>query len=233
MADQTIASGSSANLTACGFTKTGWTFAGWAETPTGAVAYLDEASYTMGTENVTLYAKWTPPAIYSLRDIGPAGGLIFYVKEGGYSNGWMYLEAAPVSTERKAKQWGSYGTLIGGTGKVIGTGKNNTRLIVEWLDDNKDDTQGDVTNKTRRAAYLCKGLSYGGYSDWFLPSKGELNLMYINLHDIGTPVGGFAFSYWSSSEHLANGAWLQSFNDGGQGTYFKNYTPRVRAVRAF
>jgi uncharacterized repeat protein (TIGR02543 family) len=40
-------------------TKTGYTFAGWAETPTGAVAYLDEASYTMGTENVTLYAKWT------------------------------------------------------------------------------------------------------------------------------------------------------------------------------
>lgn len=59
MADQTIASGSSANLTACAFTKTGWTFAGWAETSGGAVAYADQASYTMGTSNVTLYAKWT------------------------------------------------------------------------------------------------------------------------------------------------------------------------------
>jgi hypothetical protein len=38
---------------------------------------------------------------YALRDTGPAGGLIFYVKEGGYSDGWMYLEAAPASTEWK------------------------------------------------------------------------------------------------------------------------------------
>jgi hypothetical protein len=35
---------------------------------------------------------------YSLRDIGPAGGYIFYDK-GSYSDGWRYLEAAPVSTE--------------------------------------------------------------------------------------------------------------------------------------
>jgi uncharacterized repeat protein (TIGR02543 family) len=59
MADQTIPSGSSANLTACAFTKTGWTFADWATSSGGSVAYADEASYTMGTANVTLYAKWT------------------------------------------------------------------------------------------------------------------------------------------------------------------------------
>ncbi len=56
---QTIASGSSANLTACAFTKTGWTFTGWATTSGGAVAYDNQASYTMGTSNVTLYAQWT------------------------------------------------------------------------------------------------------------------------------------------------------------------------------
>jgi uncharacterized repeat protein (TIGR02543 family) len=59
MAAQTIASGSSANLTACAFIKTGWTFAGWAETSGGTIEYADGASYTMGTANVTLYAKWT------------------------------------------------------------------------------------------------------------------------------------------------------------------------------
>ena len=58
MSAQTIASGSSANLTACTFTKTGWTFAGWAETSGGDVVYANQASYTMGTSNVTLYAKW-------------------------------------------------------------------------------------------------------------------------------------------------------------------------------
>ena len=56
---QTITSGASANLNSNGFIKTGSTFAGWATTATGAVAYANNASYTMGTSNVTLYAKWT------------------------------------------------------------------------------------------------------------------------------------------------------------------------------
>jgi hypothetical protein len=73
----------------------------------------------------------------------------------------------------------------------------------------------------------------GGYSDWFLPSKDELNLMYTNLKVAG--VGGFvANGYWSSSEDNAHSAWGQRF-----GTYV--YQPgvpkynegRVRAVRAF
>jgi len=58
MAVQAIASGSSEDLTACVFTKAGRKFDGWAETSTGAVAYADGASYTMGTFDVTLYAKW-------------------------------------------------------------------------------------------------------------------------------------------------------------------------------
>jgi len=58
MTAQTIACGSSANLTACAFTKAGYTFAGWATSSGGSVAYADEASYTIGTSNVTLYAQW-------------------------------------------------------------------------------------------------------------------------------------------------------------------------------
>jgi len=39
-------------------TKTGHTFLGWAITPEGEVAYQENASYTFGATNVTLYAKW-------------------------------------------------------------------------------------------------------------------------------------------------------------------------------
>ena len=59
MTAQNIVSGSTAPLKANAFTKTGWSFAGWANTSTGAVLYADAVSYTMGTSNVTLYAKWT------------------------------------------------------------------------------------------------------------------------------------------------------------------------------
>ncbi len=40
------------------FTQTGYAFAGWATSSTGSVEYDDKATYTMGTADGTLYAKW-------------------------------------------------------------------------------------------------------------------------------------------------------------------------------
>ena len=159
---------------------------------------------------------------YALRDIGPAGGYIFYDK-GSYSNDWRYLETSPVSTEWTQKEWGSYGFFIGGIETGIGTGQSNTTKIVTWLNSHSE---------TDRPAQVCDALVYGGYSDWFLPSKDELNLMYTNLKVAG--VGDFAnLYYWSSSEFNAGYAWSQYFNSGSQGTSLKGNTYRVRAVRAF
>jgi len=58
MDDQGILSGSSANLDKVNFSKYMETFSGWAEDPAGPVIYSDQGSYTMGIENVTLYAIW-------------------------------------------------------------------------------------------------------------------------------------------------------------------------------
>jgi len=70
------------------------------------------------------------------------------------------------------------------------------------------------------------------YSDWRMPTKHELNLMYLNLHQAG--LGGFAdMCYWSSTEDGTNAAWYQDFKFGTQHNYTKNYYARVRAVRAF
>ena len=225
MTAQTIASGSSANLTACAFSKTGWTFAGWATTSDGTVEYADGASYTMGTADVILYAKWTPPATYSLRDIGPAGGFVFYDK-GSYSGSpsWRYLEAAP-SDQSTGTEWGCWGVLISGAdGTAVGTGEQNT-IDIE---------AGCATSGI--AADICANYSIENsgvtYDDWFLPSKDELDLMYTNLKDAG--VGGFTvYVYWSSSEYDAFRAWFQYFNNGLQSNLYKDDTYRVRAVRAF
>jgi len=192
----------------------------------------------MGASNVTLYAQWTP---YVLLDIGPAGGYIFYDK-GYYSkadfrivkatgNGtvpitppydaWRYLEVAP-NDQSTSAEWGCFsgGTISGADGTAVGTGEQNT-IDIE---------AGCTTPDT--AADRCANLVLGGYSDWFLPSKDELNLMYENLKV--AEVGGFAdFSYWSSSEYNAGGAWNQHFSGGSQGPNGKNGTERVRAVRAF
>jgi hypothetical protein len=165
-----------------------------------------------------------PPApTYKVGDTGPAGGLIFYDK-GSRSGGWRYLEAAPASTEAKLK-WITTLATIGGTKAEVGTGKQNTQLII-----------ADFSKGVPEAALHCVELEHEGFQDWFLPSKDELNLMYINLKRKN--LGGFGNDwYWSSSEMEGwSRAVEQRFSDGAQ---IPNYASNkgniysVRAVRQF
>ena len=112
----------------------------------------------------------------------------------------------------------------------MGTGQANTTAIVAIYN------QYPVTSC---AAQICDVAVINGYSDWFLPSKDELNLIYQNLALWG--VGGFASVisawYWSSSEYEGQDrgcAWDQNFNGGFQTWEVKGYERGyVRAVRAF
>ncbi len=187
---------------------------------TVSVAIKSPSGYSIisSPQTAVIYRK-----TYNLRDTGPAGGLIFYDK-GSYSDGWRYLEAAPVSTEWNSKQWGKHGTRLNGTENRIGTGKSNSAVIVAKLNEAPADSD--------RAAQLCDALAHGGYDDWFLPSLYELNQMYVNLKSMG--VGNFSnHTYWSSSEIDENIAWSQGFTNGNQGFNVKNSYPKTRAARAF
>lgn len=219
-------------------------FIGWSTTASGTgTTYIAGQTFKIGTKSVVLYAKWNSYD-YILRNTGPAGGIIFYDK-GVYSNGWRFLEAAPYSmspvTDWASKQWGAYGAAVTGTGTAQGTGRLNTELIVTWLKNNTDNSCGDVTSKTIRAAFLCDTLAINGYSDWFLPSRDELNKMYVNLisgtdenSDTYSPVGNFAAGhYWSSSENDASEAYSQDFSSGDQSLSPKNSEYHVRPIRAF
>jgi len=53
-------SSSATNLTANSFELAGFTFAGWATSPTGALAYMDGAIYPF-TSSTTLHARWAGP----------------------------------------------------------------------------------------------------------------------------------------------------------------------------
>ena len=80
------------------------------------------------------------------------------------------------------------------------------------------------------AARLCGDLVEGGYSDWYLPSKDELNKLYLNK----VAVGGFAPNvYWSSTEGEGTMAWCQSFGVSYRGNSHKGDAFYVRAIRAF
>jgi hypothetical protein len=181
--------------------------------PTTIKAIAAAPWYTQSAVTTATYRE------YSIGDTGPAGGLIFYDK-GSYSSGWRYLEAAP-SDQSTDIQWDNgSSTTTGASGTAIGTGAANTTAIVA--------SQGAGSY----AAKLCDDLVLGGYSDWFLPSKDELNQMYVNLKQQSR--GGIASTgYWSSSEYNSFIACYQNFDVGHQGTYFKYYSNSVRAARAF
>ena len=106
----------------------------------------------------------------------------------------------------------------GAVGTAIGTGRQNTTAIITGCPD------------AGIAARLADDFTFGGFSDWFLPSKDELNELFSNRVD----VGGFEpLGYWSSSEADLTDAWNQSFFDGFQFDASKLGSNGVRAVRAF
>lgn len=149
------------------------------------------------------------------------GGKVAYVLQpgdAGFVIGESHgLIAAP--TDQGTATWGCHGSLIGGTSTVLGAGSNNTSAIVS------------ACNTTGIAADICTNLILNGYSDWYLPSKDELNKLYINRAMIG---GFINASYWSSSEVNNNEAWLQNWLAGAQSYVGKfNSAPTVRAIRSF
>ena len=76
----------------------------------------------------------------------------------------------------------------------------------------------------------------GGLTDWFLPSKDELNAMYTYSMVGGFKAATYGFAsdtYWSSSQSSVGDAWYQDLGNGIANNATKNDTVRVRPVRTF
>ena len=160
---------------------------------------------------------------YSIGQNVPAlGGYIFYLDPTG-----CHGLVCPTTDQSAAIQWynGSY-TNTTAFASAVGAGDGNTSMIVY------NQAAGAY------AAKLCYDLNTGGFTDWYLPSKYELNLIYMNIGQgnvlgLGN-IGGCANDvYWSSTEYDSGSAWFQNFYYGFQNYVNKSATFYVRAVRAF
>ena len=140
------------------------------------------------------------------------GGVVFYVDGNGHG-----LIAA-TTDQSIGSLWGCEGTSIS-TLNILNTGLVNTEAIYVSC------PQADI------AARICYDLDLNGYTDWYLPSKDELNLVYQNRVAIGGFNNGL---YWSSSQASPSTAYYQNFSNGTSSSNFKSgYNYRVRAIRSF
>lgn len=197
-------------------------------------------------------------------ETGPGGGTIFYVSASNFTSAGSscntecrYLEAAPTSGSLawadREYNWSSddrYSRTAGTLATSIGSGMANTIAMLT--------TSGGYNGDTSQAAFVS--TQYRGpnsKSDWFLPSKDELNQLCkwqrgqawvsnaticnssgsINNSTNGAGSAGFVSgNYWSSSEARPwddYDGWNQEFHSGGQYIYGKNFGLFVRPIRAF
>jgi hypothetical protein len=190
-------------------------------------------------------------------DAGPGGSKVFYVAPTIFTStgsacgtACKYLEVAPIgwitaatpagqnnncvtpgtSTADPKCVWsGNTTTKIGTTSNAIGAGYANTSAMI---------AQSNVEGK---AATVARAFQGGGKTDWYLPSKDELNQMYLQRFLIGglsTNYWSLNMNdednfYWSSSEVARDGASHQYFYNGLQSNSRKDNRIHVRPVRAF
>ena len=156
------------------------------------------------------------------------GGVIFYLDK-------TKKHGLVVSTENLGGNWmtypwGCYGLSIeDAEGIDVGAGRLNTNAIV-----NACDEKGT-------AALACINYEYEGFSDWFLPSLEELELIAENLgydDEFSDVIQFDNANYLSSTQlknkkHQVNYAWSVNLIEGHSMPSYKSNKQKIRAVRAF
>jgi hypothetical protein len=165
------------------------------------------------------------------------GGIIFYVYDGGKHG----LIAATSDQSSDAKWDLSKGNETRARANGIGAGIRNTTSIIisSEISERRSSKDNDWSFDSEDfAAVICNEYSKSEtvnslettYGDWYLPSKYELNLLYLKR----STVGNFAADkYWSSTESDEDKAWTINFSTSSNSPDDKTNKNRVRAIRNF
>jgi hypothetical protein len=218
------------------FNTTTGALTGTPDTVAASTSYTVTATNASGSATAT-FALTVSAVVYTVGQTGPGGGTVFYVATTPFACGptlattCSYLEAAPTSNT-VANYWTDaryvWGAFIENNGDyAIGSGYSNTLAMVT------PPTGDNTANRAGTVARAYRGPN--NLSDWFLPSKDELNALYEARTSVADLVlAGVETRYWSSSKgNGASRAERQYFNGGNQYTDFKSGSFNVRPIRAF
>ena len=159
------------------------------------------------------------------------GGVVFYV----YDNGLHGLIASKINQSTGIRWFGGSNTTTRAKADGIGAGLKNSYIVIA--------NQGSVDGNDF-AATACNEYSITesnvNYGSWYLPSKYELNLLYLQsatVSSVSQANGGNALltnaSYWSSTEATSTQAYQQHFGTGTPNQNTKDASNSVRAIRTF
>lgn len=242
----TVEIGNGESLAGADFTEIDWSegpyFLKTETDPTGGSDYSITGTSQLLSVPYALHAKTaeeisggiteTDPSVtkYEVGDFAQ-GGVVFWVDETGQHG----LVAAKENQNdgNRIKWYNENSIATEAHSEGIYAGEMNTMLIIA--------NQGSPSDEYAAGVCANYAVTENGvtYSDWYLPSKEELDLMYQNkavINSVSESNGGSDFVdwlYWSSTEDDDFFVWIQNFNDGTQEIDEKGYTVRVRAVRAF
>ena len=178
------------------------------------------------------------------------GGVVFYILNasdpGHVTDETHGLICAPKDLD-SSYPWSNVDNLnddvVVATEYIMGTGGTNTSLIKSTLGNINQDYAAYQATLYR----LNNNSDYASYSEWYLPSKHELNKMHTNKNIINTTLqnnGGTEFStgndifYWSSSQDQGGNnkhkrAWRQNLGNGTSSGHDKTTLYKVRPIRSF
>lgn len=159
-----------------------------------------------------------------------ATGLMIYQTDGTvgfyYYNGSGWAEVAATS---KTYSIHTFYAELGGY--VIEVNSDGTHGLVVAMQD-----QGAASSWYEINDFVSSPINHdtngAKFKDWRVPTKRELNLMYL-VYSNGNGASLNSNIYWSSTQYYSTNSWRQNFSNGRQYDGSKNSGLAVRAVRAF
>ncbi|MEI6748886.1 MAG: hypothetical protein WCM93_06975 [Bacteroidota bacterium] len=172
--------------------------------------------------NGALWMNYDGTSAISIGDSFQGGIIvcIFQLDAPAYVAGETHGLITATGNQSDEMRWNYYSyLLVVGSGTALGTGSANTTAIIT-----KFGNKGYATK-------IWRDYNSRGYNDWYLPSKDELNKLYLKSEVIGIFQQGY---YWNSSEYDNLMAWGQSYYAGiPYNDLVKSFPNKVRSVRGF